>query len=90
VKPHRSLFREVNERIREVSVSFGPESVENEVLLCECGRPDCAERLEIPTEVYDVVRNDTLRFLVAPGHESSGQEHVVAGTPTYVVVTSRD
>jgi hypothetical protein len=81
----------VNERIREVNTSAGPEAedVIHEILLCECGRHDCSERLEVPLDVYDVVRGDAQRYLVAPGHESVDEEEIVAGTPTYVVVAMR-
>lgn len=85
----RPLFREVNERIRQVSFSFGPESRGNEILLCECSRPDCDVRLEVPPDVYDVVRSEGHRYVVAPGHEEPDAEEVVAGAPTYVVVAMR-
>jgi hypothetical protein len=85
----RPLFREVNERIREVNTSPSPEIAAHEILLCECGRADCSERLEVPLEVYDVVRSEGHRFLVVPGHEQPDLEEVVAGTPTYLVVAQR-
>jgi hypothetical protein len=85
----RPLFREVNERIRQVSFSFGPESRSNEILLCECSRPDCDARVEVPADVYDVVRSEGHRYLVAPGHEAPEAEEVVAGAPSYLVVAMR-
>jgi hypothetical protein len=86
----RHLLREVNERIREVNASFGPESPSHEILLCECGREGCAERLEVPRDVYEVIFRDVAqRFLVAPGHEEPAQEQVVAGAPSYLVVALR-
>jgi hypothetical protein len=85
----RPLFREVNERIRQVNVPLGPESRSNEILLCECGRSDCSVRLEVPAEVYDVVRSEGHRYLVAPGHEEPEREEVVAGAPSYLVVAMR-
>ena len=85
----RPLFREVNERIRAVNVSFGPESRSNEIILCECSRSDCDVRLEVPADVYDTVRSEGHRYLVAPGHEASEAEDVVAGAPNYLVVAMR-
>ena len=79
----------MNERIREVDVSFGPESRSEEILLCECSRPNCSVRLEVPADVYDVVRSEGHRFLVAPGHEEPDAEVVVAGAPSYLVVAMR-
>jgi hypothetical protein len=84
----RPLFREVNERIREVNVLFDPER-SSEILLCECSRSDCSVRLEVPADVYDVVRTEGHRFLVAPGHEEPEREEVVAGAPSYLVVAMR-
>ena len=79
----------MNERIRQVSVSLGPEFRSNEILLCECGRTDCDARLEVPADVYDVVRHEGHRYVVAPGHEEPEAEEVVAGAPTYLVVAMR-
>ena len=85
----RPLFREVNERIRQVNFSFGPESRSNEIILCECSRSDCDVRLEVPADVYDTVRTEGHRYLVAPGHEAPEAEEVVAGAPNYLVVAMR-
>ena len=85
----RPLYREVNDRIREVNASFGPSTPTYEILLCECGRPDCSARLEVPADVYEVVRREGHRFLVAPGHEEPEAEDVVAGAPHYLVVAMR-
>lgn len=79
----------MNERIRDVNASFGPAGPINEILLCECDRSDCSARLEVPADVYEVVRNEGHRFLVAPGHEESAAEDVVAGAPGYLVVAMR-
>ena len=72
-----------------MNFSFGPESRSNEILLCECGRPDCDARLEVPADVYDVVRSEGHRYLVAPGHEEPEAEEVVCGAPSYLVVAMR-
>jgi hypothetical protein len=87
--PKRPLFREVNDRIRDVTTSLGPDSAHGEILLCECGREGCEERLEVPLDVYEVVRSEGQRYLVAPGHEEPGDEQVVAGTPGYLVIALR-
>jgi hypothetical protein len=81
---NRSLFREVNERIREVNAAFGlgPSSYE---LVCECSHNDCMERLEIPGEVYEQVRVTADRYLVAAGHERA--DRVVVGADEYRVIT---
>jgi hypothetical protein len=79
----------VNDRIREVNASFGAGSPSDQILLCECERADCAERVEVPADVYEVVRSEGHRFVVAPGHEHPGQDQVVAGAPKYLIVALR-
>ena len=64
----RALFREVNERIRDVSRRFGVAAGSYEVF-CECTRPDCLLRIEVRGEAYDAIVADGRRFLVAAEHE---------------------
>jgi hypothetical protein len=66
----RTLFREVNERIRDVSRRFGVASGSYE-FFCECTNPDCLLRVELPGEVFDEIVADGWRFLLAEGHEES-------------------
>jgi hypothetical protein len=82
----RLLFREVNDRIRDVSVGFAI-PVDSYEVLCECGRNGCLERIEVPIPMYDEIRGDRLRFLVRPGHELRELEDVVAEGGTYRVVS---
>ena len=77
-----TLFREVNERIRDVSIEFGAASGTYE-LLCECGRPDCTARVEVPVEVYEDVRQRPEVSLVAAAHAEAG-----APAASYRVVTA--
>jgi hypothetical protein len=79
----------VLERILEVNGWFGPVDPINAILLCECGGPDCSARLEVPADVFDVVRSEEHRFVVAPGHEQPEAEEVVAGAPSYLVIAMR-
>jgi hypothetical protein len=64
----RALFREVNERIRDVSRDFGVAAGRYEVF-CECTRPDCMLRIEVTGEAYDEIVADGARYLVAAAHE---------------------
>jgi hypothetical protein len=68
----RTLFREVNERIRELSRRFGG-APSNYEFFCECTRLDCVLRVEIPGGVYDEIVADGERFVVAEGHEETAQ-----------------
>jgi hypothetical protein len=63
----RALFREVNAKICEIDATFGTAGPVYHVL-CECGRPECYERFEVPASLYDGVRTSANRFAVASGH----------------------
>jgi hypothetical protein len=70
---------------RELNERFGIRR-----FVCECGRPDCREVLQLPLEIYKSVRNDARRFFVAPGHEMQELEDVVVRRDTWFVVRKRD
>ncbi|SRR6266508_4932617 len=79
-----ALFRDVNERIADMSEDFPPRSVE---FYCECADPTCLERLELPLEDYERVRDrGGTSFLLAPGHEEPAVEAVVEQCDDYTVV----
>jgi hypothetical protein len=67
-------------------VAFAVDGVNYDVL-CECGTGKCAERIQVPETVYDLVREDHGQFLVAPGHELP-EEQVVSAEGTYRIVTA--
>jgi hypothetical protein len=79
-----SLWRAVNERIREVNAAFGT-FADNFAVFCECGSPNCFERVEVPAKVYEDVLSGP-RSLVKAGHESPGHGVVVAESGSYVVI----
>jgi hypothetical protein len=78
-----SLFRDVNERIAESAERFGSEDAE---FVCECSDPACTERVEVPLQTYERVRDDPTHFLVVPGHEQRDIEHVVERRPRGAIV----
>ena len=88
VGKNEALFREVNERIREVServVAFdGEASLE---FVCECSEERCSEAVELTLAEYESVRSDPTHFLVAPGHVWQPEtERAVRENETYSVV----
>jgi len=82
VARNEALFREVNERIAELQepVQAPPEFV------CECAVDTCTERLTVPMDVYERVRNDAHLFLLRSGHEQPEVEHVVEERDRVVIV----
>lgn len=62
---NEAVFREVNERIREVSERFElPHDLD---LVCECGRRECTERISIAITEYEQVRADPSSSCSFPG-----------------------
>jgi hypothetical protein len=60
------FVREVNENIAELAARFGLHEDTLE-LICECGDPDCAQRVEVPAPEYERLRAAGRR-IVADGH----------------------
>jgi hypothetical protein len=54
--------------------------------LCECGAGTCAEVIAAPLHVYEGVRLDSRRFLVALGHGQPEAESILEETGGYVIV----
>jgi hypothetical protein len=78
-----SLFRDVNERIAESAQRFDSDDA---AFVCECGDPECTERVEAPLGDYEEVRSDGTQFLLAPGHEDERVERVLRTRRRYNVV----
>jgi hypothetical protein len=79
------LFRDVNERVTEVSGAFAVVLPDLEIV-CECGALTCTERIRISAEEYARLRADGARFAVKPGHEIPDVETVVERHGGYDVV----
>ena len=82
---NEALFRDVNERIREISDSFGQRD-ETYDFLCECSDPECRERVVLTRAEYEHVRSESTRFVVAKGHAMPEIEAVVQQAQDHVVV----
>jgi hypothetical protein len=80
---NETIFREVNERIEEVSANAPGEHVE---FLCECGNRDCAEVVALARGEYEGLRADPVLFAVLPGHEIPEVEFVVAENERFLTV----
>jgi hypothetical protein len=82
---NEALFRDVNERIREISDTFGQKDATYD-FLCECSDPTCADRVVMTAAEYEYVRSDPTRFVVAKGHVMPEVESVVDRAKDHVVV----
>jgi hypothetical protein len=82
---NEALFRDVNERIGDISADWEGAGGET-FFVCECSHRDCTESIPVSQEVYERVREDGRRFIVFPGHEDASVESVVARFDAFVVV----
>src|SRR5712691_10330984 len=80
---NESFFRQVNERIREITGNDGP--VEQE-FLCECADPGCTERITLTVQEYEEIRSRSTRFVLVPGHTAPEIEHVVEREGDHLVI----
>jgi hypothetical protein len=88
VGKNEALFREVNERIKEVSgrvVAFDGEATLE--FVCECSEEGCSEPVELTLAEYESIRSEPTHFLVVPGHVWQPEtERAVRENDTYAVV----
>jgi hypothetical protein len=88
VARNESLFREVNERIKQVNIGLA--TVEKSDFLCECGDEACTEPISLTMSEYEAVRADPTHFAVVPGHVAADIEHVISGNERYAVVAKTE
>jgi hypothetical protein len=82
---NEALFRDVNERIRAISDTFGQKDATYD-FLCECSDPMCAERVSMTAAEYEYVRSEPTRFVVAKGHVLPEVESVIDRAKDHAVV----
>jgi hypothetical protein len=79
-------FRSANETLRSVFTDPDDEPLDTYPFLCECGRRDCTEVVQVPFEVYEEIREHPARFLILPGHKQLPTETIVDEADGYEVV----
>jgi hypothetical protein len=80
---NQALFREVNERVSEITQANELSDLETN-WVCECADQTCVERVALAPSEYESIRGDPTHFLVAPG-----EEHVVPEIERVVEKTDR-
>jgi len=61
---NQSLYREVNERVKELNDAFDALPIGE--WICECANEECFETIELTHEEYEAVRAEGTRFFVKP------------------------
>jgi hypothetical protein len=82
------LFREVNERVREIAAVHGEDDHLYE-FYCECSNGDCTFQLPVTLADYEAVRSHGSRFLIAPSHALPEIETVIERHEGWWVVEKR-
>ena len=81
---HQVIFREVNERIRELAEHFDLKS--GAAFICECSNERCVESIPLDFGEYKAIRSSPTLFLITPGHETVEVENVVETNDRYALV----
>ena len=79
---NEDLFRQVNERIVELTDKWGG----NLDLVCECANTECTQRVALTLRRYEQLRQDARHFAVLPGHEIPDIEDVIDRNDRYLIV----
>jgi hypothetical protein len=82
---NEDLFRKVNDQIEGVNEAFGTITGTMSIL-CECGKLECIEQIDLTIDAYRELRAGPTRFAVKPGHEQRDLERVVERHESYFVV----
>jgi hypothetical protein len=87
---NEALFRELNERVREIEETLTARGIAEPSpygeYFCECGLEDCTEKILLTAAEYEHVRAHPLHFAIAPGHEVAAVERVVETTARFALV----
>ena len=82
---NEAAFRKANERVKgwEERHRFDSEA---ELYLCECGNPECVEKIRLRKADYERIRMNPIHFVVVPGHEVPDVETVIEAHEGWAMV----
>jgi len=81
---NQALFREVNERLLELSEGFQDGSKQQ--FVCECSNEDCTLTVTMNHDEYESVRAHSTFFVVSTGHEILEVEKVIDRQDGWTIV----
>jgi hypothetical protein len=84
VAKNEALFREVNERIKEVNLEVAAREPAD--FLCECGSEECTQPIALTLAEYEGVRSEPTHFAIVPGHEVPDVERVLSQNERFAIV----
>ena len=80
---NQALFREVNERLPELSDGFQDGAMQ---FVCECSNEDCTQTVNMNHREYESVRAHSTFFVVASGHEILEVEKIIDHRDGWTIV----
>jgi hypothetical protein len=83
---NQALFREVNERIVEITERDHVPRQERWDFVCECSDVGCVDTISLTPVEYEAIRLLPTRFPIKPGHEVPEVERVVWKHEGYWIV----
>lgn len=87
---NQSLYRSINEKVKELNQTFAEIGVEDSEWICECADTDCTRRLTATLREYETVRANPRTFIVSPGHLYPHVERVLSENDRFVIVEKID
>src|SRR4029079_11368348 len=87
VAKNEGVFREVNERIRELAEGFEASGgAQLSAFVCECSRLNCTSAVQASLDEYRAVRRRPRQFLVLTDHVDPDHERIVRKSDRFAVV----
>jgi hypothetical protein len=81
------LFREVNERVKQVAPDGPGEPID---FLCECGDAGCTRTISLRRPEYEHARSEPTFFAITPGHEILEIERVIERHERFYIVRKHE
>jgi hypothetical protein len=83
---NEAAFRALNERLEDRVLARNGSSDTEMLIVCECSREDCTERISLSVGEYELVRSRSRLFIVVSGHADPQIERVVLRHESHEIV----
>ena len=87
---NQSLYRSINEKIKELNETFAEAAGQDSEWLCECADTDCTLRITATLHEYETVRSNPRTFFIWPDHLYPEVERVLDQNDRFMLVEKLD
>jgi len=87
---NQSLYRSINEKVKELNQTFAQAGIEDSAWICECADTDCTLRIPASLREYEAVRSNPRTFIISPGHLYPEVERVLDQNDRFMTVEKID